>query len=94
MSSKASREWTLRIRDILSAIETIQRYTVNMTQNEFETNDLILNAVLYNLIIIGEAAINIPTKVRTYCTELPWRLMGDLRNIVAHEYFQVDSDIV
>ena len=31
---------------------------------------------------------------RLYSPELPWRLMGDLRNIVAHEYFRVDSEIV
>ncbi len=42
----------------------------------------------------GEAAINIPAKIRLYSPELPWRLMGDLRNIVAHEYFRVDSEVV
>jgi uncharacterized protein with HEPN domain len=90
----SSREWSLRIRDILSAIESIQKYTEGMTQTEFEANEIVLRAVLYNFIVIGEAAINIPSEIRLYSPELPWRLMGDLRNIVAHEYFRVDSEIV
>ena len=84
----------MRIRDILSAIESIQRYTEGMTQTEFEENEIILKAVLYNFIVIGEAAINIPSEIRLYSSELPWRLMGDLRNIVADEYFRVDPEIV
>ena len=90
----SSREWPLRIRDILAAIDSIQQYTAGMTQTEFETNEIILKAVLYEFIVIGEAAINIPKEIRSYSPELPWRLMGDLRNLVAHEYFRVDSEIV
>jgi uncharacterized protein with HEPN domain len=90
----SSREWPLRIRDILAAIESIQQYTAGMTQTEFETNEIILKAVLYEFIVIGESAINIPKEICSYSPELPWQLMGDLRNIVAHEYFRVDSEIV
>jgi uncharacterized protein with HEPN domain len=86
----SSREWSLRIRDILSAIESIQKYTEGMTQTEFEANEIVLKAVLYNFMVIGD----IPPEIRLYSPESPWRLMGDLRNIVAHEYFRVDSEIV
>jgi uncharacterized protein with HEPN domain len=33
-----------------------------MTQTEFEANEIVLEAVLYNFIVIGEAAINIPSR--------------------------------
>jgi uncharacterized protein with HEPN domain len=49
--------------------------------------------VLYDLIIIGEASINIPADVQALAPELPWRLMSDMRNIMAHEYFQVNLRI-
>jgi len=42
---------------------------------------------------IGEAAINIPADVQALAPELPWRLMSDMRNIMAHEYFQVNLRI-
>lgn len=90
MSSRSAKE---RIQDILNAIDTIQRRTAGMGFEEFSQNETILKAVLYDLIVIGEAAINIPTDVQTLAPELPWRLMSDMRNIMAHEYFQVNLRI-
>ena len=49
--------------------------------------------MLYDLIVTGEAAINIPADAQALAPELPWRLMRDMRNIMAHEYFQVDLRI-
>lgn len=49
--------------------------------------------MLYDLIVIGEAAINIPLDVQALAPEIPWRLMSDMRNIIAHEYFQVNLRI-
>jgi uncharacterized protein with HEPN domain len=89
----SSRDWHNRIEDILSAIESIQKRTASMNFDEFSNNETIVKAVLYDLIIIGEAAINIPTDIQTLSPELPWRLMSDMRNIMAHEYFQVNLRI-
>jgi uncharacterized protein with HEPN domain len=41
-------------------------------------------------IIIGEAAINVPTEIQVLAPEIPWRLMSDMRNIVAHEHFYIN----
>ncbi|MGB3492908.1 MAG: DUF86 domain-containing protein [Elainellaceae cyanobacterium] len=87
MSSRSFKE---RIQDILNAIDSIQNRTVDLNFDEFCQNETLIKAVLYDLIIIGEAAINIPADIQALAPELPWRLMGDMRNIVAHEYFQVN----
>ncbi len=88
------REWVERIRDILAAIARIQRRTTNITFEAFAANDTIVNACLYDLIIIGEAAINIPPEVQNRYPQVFWLFMGDMRNIIAHEYFQVKLDMV
>lgn len=90
----SSRGWTLRVRDILRSINSIQRCTTNMKRADFETNETAVKAVLYDLIVIGEAAVNIPTEIQKCFPELPWRLMGDMRNLLTHEYFRVDPEIV
>jgi len=90
MSSRSSRE---RIKDILKAINSIQLHTRNMGFDEFCQNETLIKAVLYDLIIIGEAAINIPIETQALAPELPWRLMSDMRNIATHEYFQVNLRI-
>jgi uncharacterized protein with HEPN domain len=87
MSSRSDQE---RIQDILNAIDSIQMRTSSMSFDEFSQNETVVKAVLYDLIIIGEAAMNIPANVQNLIPELPWRLMSDMRNIMAHEYFQVN----
>ena len=90
MSSRTVKE---RIQDILNAIDSIQTETKNIDFIEFSHNEILVKAVLYDLIIIGEAAINIPTEIHLLSPEVPWRLMSDMRNIIAHEYFQVNLRI-
>lgn len=58
------REGVERIRDILTAIARIQRRTTNITFEAFAANDTIVNACLYDFIIIREAAINIPPEIQ------------------------------
>jgi uncharacterized protein with HEPN domain len=88
-----SREWPLRIQDILDAIARIQRFTAGMSFEDFRRiEEIILQGILYNFIIIGEAAVNVPNAIQSRDREIPWRLMGDMRNVIAHEYFQVNRD--
>ncbi len=86
----SSRVWQQRVQDILDAIASIQRLTAEMTFTEFVDNEAITKAVLYNFIVIGEAAGNVPAYVQDQHPDIPWRLMNDMRNIMAHEYFQVN----
>jgi uncharacterized protein with HEPN domain len=89
-----SRDWRLRIQDILECItETLQR-TAGIEFEDFIANRTIVKAVLYDFGIIGEAARNIPTDIQSRYPQIPWRLMGDMRNIIFHEYFQVELEIV
>ena len=90
MSSRTSKE---RIQDILNAINSIQIRTTEMSFDEFSQDETIAKAVLYDLIIIGEAAINVFVDIQALAPELPWRLMSDMRNIMAHEYFQINLRI-
>jgi uncharacterized protein with HEPN domain len=60
----------------------------------FAGDDLLLDAVVRNLEIIGEAARHIPETVRRRYPEVPWKRVVGLRNIVVHEYFAVDVEIV
>lgn len=90
----SSRGWRERIEDILAAIARIQGRTVGMSLEAFEADDTIANACLYDFIVIGEAAINVPVEIKYRYPDVPWRLMGDMRNVIAHEYFQVELDTV
>jgi uncharacterized protein with HEPN domain len=85
-----SRDWKIRITDILQAINEILQLTEGMNAAQFSQGTRTVKAVLYNFAVIGEAARQVPQEVREAQPGLPWREMGDMRNVVIHEYFGVD----
>ena len=65
-----------------------------MTYEAFIADEIRVDATLRNIEIIGEAAGNLPDEVRAKSSEIPWRLIGDMRNLLAHGYFSVSLRIV
>jgi uncharacterized protein with HEPN domain len=88
------RNWKIRISDILECIEHITTYTQDMTQSEFQADQKTIDAVLRNLEIIGEAARHIPEAITRKYPDIPWEEMRAIRNIVIHEYFGVNLNII
>lgn len=82
-----------RIRDILDAIEHIERYSVH-GRARFENDELIQSWFTRHLQIIGEAARLIPEDVRMRAPEVPWSKMIGMRHILVHDYFRIDTEIV
>ncbi len=89
-----SRDWRLRITDILQAVQDIEQFTHGMTFEEFSKNKMVVQSVLYSFVIIGEASTNIPEEIQSLDPTIPGRKMSDMRNVMAHEYFQVNLSIV
>jgi len=88
------RNWKIRVSDIIEAIENVLDYSKGMTFERFVADQKTMDAVIRNLIIIGEAAAHIPEELIQIHADIPWREMRDMRNIVVHEYFGVDNRIV
>ena len=89
-----SRHWRFRIEDILDCIGKIRRYVADMDFDSFRANDLVLDAALRNIEVIGEAARSIPPEVRSRFPIIPWAEMVAMRNVVAHEYPGIDTLVV
>lgn len=88
------RAWPLRALDMLDAIEKIERYTADMDETAFEADERTVDAVVRNLEIIGEAARGLPDDAITAASDVPWRQIRGMRNILAHEYFGVNRSII
>ena len=91
MKKKSSR---IFVEDILEAMDKIERYTKDLTYEAFAKNDMVVDAVIRNLEIIGEASRNTPVNVRDKYHDIPWKRMIGLRNIAIHEYFGIDYEIL
>ncbi|MCS7065267.1 MAG: DUF86 domain-containing protein [Fimbriimonadales bacterium] len=79
-----SRSIKLFLQDMLECASKVVRYTQQMTQEEFFASDLVHDAVLRNLEILGEAAKHIPDEVRNKYPQIDWRGIAGLRDILAH----------
>jgi uncharacterized protein with HEPN domain len=75
------------LRDIREAIATIRSH---IAESSFDPGP----AVLYNLVVIGEAAAQIGDETRSRASEIPWTKIVGLRNLIAHEYFRIDLDVI
>lgn len=84
-----SRREVLRLRDIRDAIATIRDH-IAAGSFDRKTSD----AVLYNLVVIGEAAAQISDETRARAPEIPWTKVVGLRNLIAHEYFRIDLEVI
>lgn len=89
-----SREWRFRIEDMLEAIDRVSRYTEGWSKEQFEADEKTVDAVIRNLIVVGEAARHVDDEVWLRFPDIPWKKLRALRNVVVHEYFGVDPEIL
>jgi len=78
-----------RLWDMLDAARAAMQFTDKMNFEDFLTNRMVRNAVERNLEIIGEAARCVSQTFRESLTEIPWRAMIALRNVLTHEYGEI-----
>jgi uncharacterized protein with HEPN domain len=83
-----------RINDILDAIVRVETFTDGLNTVEFASDPLVRDAVAWNLDVIGEAAGAVSEAIRRAHPEVPWDRMRGLRNLLVHEYFGIDNEII
>jgi len=89
-----NRPARIRLEDLKQAMARVRQYTKGLTYEEFVEDEKTMDAVLRNLEVIGEAARNIPEELRGEYPDVEWHRMIGLRNIISHEYFGVDMQII
>jgi len=88
------RDYEIYLEDIRDAIDKIKRYTDGLSLEAFEQDDKTIDAVVRNLEIAGEAVKLIPDTVRLAHPGIEWKKIAGLRDILAHQYFGIDSEII
>lgn len=89
-----SREFELRIQDILSEITVVEEIVAGLNFETFTRNRQASRAVLYSLAVIGEAVASAIADLETTDPTLPWHQIRGMRNAVIHEYFRVDLAVI
>ncbi len=84
----------LRIQDMLDAVESIEEFVHDLRFEQFDEDLLRKSAVMAQLTIIGESAKNISQELKDKYANIEWRQISAMRNVLVHEYFGVEWQIV
>lgn len=82
------------IQDIWNAAQEILNFTAGMDYEALAADRRTQAAVLYEILIIGEAANRLSPKFRSQHSSIPWKDIIGMRNILAHQYDKVDTEVV
>jgi uncharacterized protein with HEPN domain len=83
-----------RLQHIYDAILEIESYIKKSSYKVFQSNTMMQFACVKQLEIIGEAANHLTPSFKKLYSEIQWREIIDLRNLLIHEYFGIDTKIV
>jgi len=90
----SKRNYRFFLTDIKDSAYKILEYTEKKSYKDFRKNQMLMDAVVRNLEVIGEAVKNISEKVKRKYPQVEWRKIANLRNILIHEYFGIDEVIL
>jgi uncharacterized protein with HEPN domain len=87
------RDDSERLKDILDAIAQIERYAIQ-GRDRFEKEELVQVWIVHHLQVIGEAASALSESLTRQYSEVSWAEIVAFRNVLVHEYFRVNLELV
>lgn len=89
-----TRDWKLYVKDILQECENIEKFTANITYEEFTENLEKIYAVAKAFENIGEAVKQLPNDITKKYNTIPWNEIAKMRDVLTHHYFGVDDKVL
>ena len=81
------------IEHILECLERIEEYTDGVTKHDFFDSVQLQDAVIRRIEIIGEAVKNLPMETKDKYSDIPWKEIAGMRDVLIHGYFGVDLEL-
>ena len=80
--------------DIIQAAKRVLKFSESLNRKELEQNEEKQSAIFYQIMIIGEAVKRLSSDFRVQYASIPWKQMAGMRDILTHQYDEVDLDII
>ncbi|GAB4486204.1 MAG: DUF86 domain-containing protein [Thermodesulfovibrionales bacterium] len=88
------RGYLLYLEDILASTGKILKFAADNSLQSLLLDEMRFDAIVRNFEIIGEAAAKIPQGIKEKHPFIAWRKISGFRNVLAHEYFGIDHEIM
>jgi uncharacterized protein with HEPN domain len=88
------RDCRAYLEDIIEAASAAREFVAGMDKDALAKDRRTRDAVVRNLEIIGEAVKKLPAQTKRGHAEVEWKKIAGLRDILVHDYFGIDMDIV
>ena len=82
------------IRDMVGFCETIMSRTDGLDFDAFTSSEILYEATLWNIALIGEAVTNVSDEIEDAYPQIPWQAMVDARNRLVHQYWKISENLV
>ena len=82
------------IEHILDCIRKIYEFSTGLSLKEFKTNEMVQDAIIRNIEIIGEASKKISKDTKQTYYKIPWKEIAGMRDKLIHDYLGVDVTVV
>ena len=88
------RNWLDSVQDMINFCNRVLDHTAGLDQQLVVSTQVVYDATLRNLTLIGQAARDVPDNIREAHPEIPWRRIVGARNHMMHRYFVIDDDLM
>jgi uncharacterized protein with HEPN domain len=82
------------IEHILECIRKIKKYSSRLTFTKFKVNELLQDAIIRNIEIIGEASKKVSLNTKQTYSKIPWKEISGLRDKLVHDYIGIDVKVI
>ncbi len=82
------------LHHMLDAIALIEEFVIGFDYDQFSNDERTKSAIIRQLEIVGEAGRRLESEFKKKYPNIPWKQINGLRNILAHEYWDIDDRIV
>ncbi len=90
----AQRAYSVYIGHIRDAIQRALQFTAGLNQDQFAADQRTIDATVWALEMVGEAAKRVPDQIRGLDSTIPWRTMAGTRDVIIHRYYEVNLEQV
>lgn len=89
-----SRHDRLYLYDIIECCDRVAEYIIGVTEEDYQANTMLQDALVRNIEVIGEAVKNLSDVLKEAHTEIAWNQIARMRDKIAHHYFRINLDVV